>query len=281
MNLSEAFYTCEQAIEKRYDEREAAAIAHELLHQVTGKDKLARLLEGKRPLTDGEQVRLMALLNRIIDGVPLQYVIGEAWFMGHRFQVNPAVLIPRPETEELVAWVAKDWGGLAGAVLDVGTGSGCIAIALKKLLTDAQIFAIDVSEGALTVAKANSVSVGADITFLLRDFLDPEQVEGLTAFHVIVSNPPYIPASEAERLAAHVRDHEPAQALFVPTDDPLLFYRTLANFGKEHLVAGGAMYCEMHRDYAADVAGVFKRASYETELRCDMQQAPRMLKAWL
>jgi release factor glutamine methyltransferase len=205
----------------------------------------------------------------------MQYILGEAYFMGDRFMVSPAVLIPRPETEELVQWIIDE--ERPKHILDIGTGSGCIAISLAKRLPHSDVQAIDISAEALQVARQNAAALGVDIKFLQCDFLAQQDTLGL--FDLIVSNPPYIPETEKETLHTNVRDHEPGTALFVPNDDALLFYRSIAFFGKTHLKVGGFIYCEVHQDYATDTAALFKSEGYSTvTLRNDVNGNPRMIR---
>jgi release factor glutamine methyltransferase len=216
----------------------------------------------------------------LIAGRPLQYVLGYAWFMGKRYKVNEQVLIPRPETEELVAWIIDDAGSVNTQlnILDIGTGSGCIPIALKQALYAAAVTSCDISKGALAVAKENAANMNAGMEFIQTDFLDDTQWQLLGMYDVIVSNPPYIPIAEKDGLHANVRAYEPATALFV-ADDALVFYRAIASFGKQHLNSSGSIYCELHRDYAVATKALFEEQGYAVELRKDMHGNWRMLKA--
>lgn len=261
-----------------YDEGEAIAIAHEALQYVTGLDKLSRLSQKEQPLSEAQTQTFGHMMEQLLASTPLQYALGEAYFMGRRFVATPAVLIPRPETEELVQWIIDEVK--AGSILDIGTGSGCIPISLKLTLKNSDVSAIDISEEALAVARANSRELGADVVFRQIDFLNSIESEKLGSFDVIVSNPPYIPITESETLHANVREHEPAAALFVPGDDALLFYRAIAEFGKKHLAPRGAIYCELHRDYAVETASLFEKRGYgDVVLRKDMHGNQRMLRA--
>lgn len=233
-------------------------------------------------LNPDQQQRWEQAKIQLLEGTPLQYVTGVQWFLGMPFLVNQHVLIPRPETEELVQWIATDQRGKAAPeILDIGTGSGCIPIALKHKLPAAVVTCCDISDTALQVAKENAVRLGATIDFHLLDFLNEETWATLGTYDVIVSNPPYIPFSEKETLDKNVRDFEPHTALFVPSDDALLFYRRMAVFGKTHLRPEGAIYCELHRDFAVETKNLFAAMGYDNlELRKDMDGNLRMLKAW-
>ncbi len=181
--------------------------------------------------------------------------------MGKEFGVNEHVLIPRPETEELVQWVINDWKSREEAIkiLDIGTGSGCIPISLRFALTQADVTSCDISSDALAVAKENATTMQTVIEFIQLDFLDVSQRNKLVSYDIIVSNPPYIPASEKEKLHANVKDHEPGIALFVPDNDALVFYHAIAFFGKEHLNNNGYIYCELDAGHAMECKALFEK----------------------
>lgn len=277
----EAFYDLKKNLQSVYDEREAAAIAHELLNHVTGLNKLDRLMQKDTELTDQQEIKYAAAAQKLLAGVPMQYVIGIAWFMEREFEVNEHVLIPRPETEELVYWIVQDYKGNDKIdILDIGTGSGVIPVSLKLAMPDATVSAIDISEQALEVAARNAEWHHAEIAFAGMDILDPEQQNNTGIYDVIVSNPPYIPLSEKENMHVNVKDHEPSLALFVPSDDPQLFYRAIAQYGKSHLKAGGVIYCEVEATQGPETKRVFEQMGYgKVELRKDMHDNWRMLKA--
>jgi release factor glutamine methyltransferase len=218
--------------------------------------------------------------RELLKGRPLQYVTGVAWFAGQDYKVNEHVLIPRPETEELVDWVVADCKDKPElSILDIGTGSGCIPISLKLGLPAAVVTSCDISADALRVAKENARNLKADVTFIKTDFLNQKMWYNFAKYDVIVSNPPYIPRSEYEKMHTNVRDHEPEIALFVANEDALVFYRNIAEFAKEHLNEGGNIYCELHKDHAEETERMFKVKGYSTELRADMNGNLRMLKA--
>ncbi len=232
----------------------------------------------------------MALLTKslaaLLQHTPVQYVTGEAWFYKMKLKVNNAVLIPRPETEELVQQVLTTLGNQKGAtslareisILDVGTGSGCIAIALKKKLAGASVYALDVSSAAISLAMENAAEQQVDVNFIQLDFLQEPHWGKVPVVDVIVSNPPYIPMAEKSRLAKNVTDFEPAIALFVPDMQPLLFYEKIAAFGKTHLAAGGKIFVEIHEDFAAESAAVFAN-DYTVVVERDAFGKNRMLIA--
>ena len=279
---AQAFNLLKNELAALYDEREAAAIAHEVLSHITGLSKVQRLVEKSTFLNDKQQQQFIAAQQQLLKGVPLQYVTGIAWFMGKEFAVNNNVLIPRPETEELVQWIINENRAKVMSILDVGTGSGCIPVSLKLALPDAEIAACDISSGALETAKGNAERLTANVAFAEIDFLDKAAQNKLGMFDVIVSNPPYIPFSEKEKLHTNVRDNEPGIALFVPNEDALVFYRELAQFGKTHLNKEGKIYCELDADHAAACKELFEAEGYwDVTLRKDMFDNWRFLGAQL
>ncbi|GAA3517596.1 peptide chain release factor N(5)-glutamine methyltransferase [Aquimarina addita] len=219
--------------------------------------------------------------------VPIQYVVGDTEFYGLPFIVNPAVLIPRPETEELVDWIIKDYhtsrtGGLFKKeplkILDIGTGSGCIAISLAKHLQNAQIFAMDISEKAIEVAKANAKLNNVDIRFVLSDILNSDTLPD--DFDIIVSNPPYVRDLEKKEIQPNVLDHEPHLALFVSDTDPLIFYKKIAELAKDNLIANGILYFEINQYLGSDTQLMMEHKGFESvQLRKDFYANDRMMRA--
>ena len=245
-----------QSLTSCYTESEAKAVARYLLEVGYGLSMTDILSGGaeRLPADEMEENR-----RRLLNGEPVQYVIGKAEFGGRIFKVSPAVLVPRPETYELCQWVEKEERGERKeerdySVLDIGTGSGCIAITLALDMPYAKVEAWDISEKALNIARQNAESLNAQVHFRQVDALnEPTEDSSLFTLHpslnIIISNPPYICKQEATAMEAHVLDHEPHQALFVPDDDPLLFYRAIAQYGKSALVAGGWLYFEINPLY--------------------------------
>lgn len=282
MTLNEAFYTLKKELTVLYTETEAIAIAHEVMENITKLSKIDRLMSKELLLNSSEQNEWDYVLDELLQGRPLQYVIGESYFMGKVFLVNESVLIPRPETEELVIWILNDWAQNRErkSILEIGTGSGCIPISLKAEWPEAHINACDLSIDALTLAQKNARKIGQEINFFEQDILDKNLWKYLPAFDIIVSNPPYIPQKEATEMDAHVTKHEPHLALFVEDKDRFLFYRTIAQLGKTKLKEGGAIYCEIHRDFPEETKAVFEAEGYTNiELRKDMHDNWRMIKA--
>ena len=203
-------------------------------------------------------------MEQLLAQVPVQQVVGFEWFCGHRFRVTADTLIPRPETEDLVRLATERCCGALSNILDIGTGSGCIAISLAKILPLARVAAWDISEGALQVALANATTLGASVDFQLRDVLKEAETPTIApqSLDTIVSNPPYIPEAEAQTMEAQVVNHEPPSALFVPNDNPLLFYHALARLGWHALRPSGSLLVETHTDFAAAVATLFESMGY-------------------
>jgi release factor glutamine methyltransferase len=229
-----------------------------------------------------DQDILRQTLERLKEGEPVQYVLGKAHFRGISFGVNEHVLIPRPETEELVEWVLNESDVHSSKnVLDVGTGSGCIAISLALEAMNWKIYANDVSQNALLVASQNARNLNAKpIHFFQWDALDDPSVDFPETLDIIVSNPPYVPRNESEQMHERVKDYEPDIALFVPSEDPLLFYKRLAQLGKTKLGYRGELYLEIHEDLSNEVTALLHTFEY-SEIKCrkDLQNKNRMIKA--
>jgi release factor glutamine methyltransferase len=281
--MKEAFGWLSKTLVPPYEEREAAFIAGLVMEKVTRMSRLDRITRPETLLPEQQLSELQRMLGLLKKDVPIQYVLGEAWFYGMPLHVDEHVLIPRPETEELVSWILEDEKKevrRAGPVrvLDIGTGSGCIAIALKKNLGKSEVFAIDKSADALTVARENAARQEADIHFLEADALKKDALDTLPPVDVIVSNPPYIPLSEKPGLQARVADHEPPLALFVPGDDPLVFYRAILEASAKRLQQGGKLYVEIHEDRGAEVEALFRELGFTgVILRQDLNGRDRMV----
>ena len=219
------------------------------------------------------------MIRRLKKNEPIQYIIGVESFCGLTFEVNPSVLIPRPETQELVGWIAGDCEGKeACRILDIGTGSGCIPVSLAHRLPKAEVESWDISEDALQVARRNAERNGVEVLFRQKDVLKASPDEA--RYDVIVSNPPYIAEKEKVDMEANVLDWEPSIALFVPDEDPLLFYRKIAQLGCSMLKEGGALYFEINRAYGQETIQMLEAMGYkEIELRKDSWGNDRMMKA--
>lgn len=278
-NFHEIFIT---ELQRLYPADEARTITRWVFESLTGITPSQMVLKKEAQVPEAQAEKLTQALAELKTHRPVQYVLNEAWFYGLKFHVNPSVLIPRPETEELVAWMISDVKNMHQPhlrILDIGTGSGCIAISLKKNLPQSQVTAIDISEAALETAGQNAAEQKADVQFRFIDMLNEVQREALDVYDIIVSNPPYIPLSDKASMHPNVLLHEPHLALFVANNDPLVFYREIALWAKGHLAAGGKLYFEIHEALGADVLQLLQSEGYTAQLRRDAQGKDRMIKA--
>ncbi|MDZ4750879.1 MAG: peptide chain release factor N(5)-glutamine methyltransferase [Flavobacteriales bacterium] len=260
-----------------YGEREAFQISIMIFQHVMNWSKTDLIMKKNDRLTESEILKLHFPTKEIAAGKPVQYVLGSAYFCGFDFEVNENVLIPRPETEELVRWVVLENTIINPIVLDFGTGSGCIAISLKKMIPQAAVKGVELSEEALNVAKRNAIKLNCEVEFVqsdMRQFLFECPAD------IIVSNPPYIGISESSEMNSNVVNHEPHIALFVPDEDPLLYYKVLHGLALKNLKSGGMIALECHEVYAGAVRDMFLSSGFSNvQLREDMQGKPRMVIA--
>ena len=236
---------------------EARAMADRLFEHYFKLSPVQRVLSGTLLADDNKILLIEDALSKLLHNVPLQYVTGKAFFMDMEFVVNSSVLIPRPETEELVSLVLKQYScresGNELKILDIGTGSGCIPIALKKYLPGSEVFAIDISKEALSIATENAAINEVKINFINADILDHSQWNQLPQFDLIISNPPYVTNSEKELMRPNVLDHEPHTALFVPDEDPLIFYREIIALSKIKLREAGSLWFEINEMFGNEL----------------------------
>lgn len=250
-----------QQLTARYEPREAQNIATLLFEALSPEQQNLKLQQ----LADTGQIFLEQATDRLLNGEPIQYILEEAHFYGYVFAVNPSVLIPRPETEELVyrtLSMTKTYLDQEVKILDVGTGSGCIPISLKKEAAHLHLSALDLSAGAIATAKANAAQLEAAVQFFQLDFRDTSNWSQLDQYHLIVSNPPYIPWQEKDLVGANVLGQEPDLALFVADEDPLLFYRLIADFAQMHLKEAGAVLVETNQYNAEEVVALFQSKGF-------------------
>lgn len=285
MTVHEAYKQLQLQLCALYDEREAANIADLVTEHVTGQRRIDRVVNKQLPVTDAQQAAIAQYTEQLLRHTPVQYVLHEAWFAGMKLYVDENVLIPRPETEELVSWIADCKLQIADLgkpvkIIDIGTGSGCIPVALKKKLPGWHMHAVDISAGALEVAKKNALQQGTAINFYLLDILDETAWPQLPVFDVIASNPPYIRESEADTMHTNVLAFEPHTALFVPDEDALLFYRKIADLALKHLRSSGLLFFEINEALGKAVCDMLAAKGFiDIELRKDLQGKDRMVKA--
>lgn len=266
-----------RTLEPLYGNGEARAITDYVLDVCFGLSKADILCGAVEETTAEKTAELNKIFGRLTEGEPVQYVLGRAEFSGRWFNVRPGVLIPRPETEELCAWITADSKASASPkVLDIGTGSGCIAITLQLDMPESKVTAWDISADALDVARENAQRLGANVNYVKQDALNAKP-EG--EWDVIVSNPPYICEKEKKDMTVNVLEHEPHTALFVPDTDPLLFYRAITRLAVQTLNKGGRLYFEINPIYADDTCHMMRAEGMTAvELRSDMYGKQRMAK---
>lgn len=254
--------------------QERQAITQRLLAHYCQLEPIHSIFDTPITLSPTQAKCLHTALQRLNNHVPIQYVLGEAPFLGRNFQVNPAVLIPRPETEALVQDIINDNPPTGTYVLDLGTGSGCIAITLQLALSQAQVWALDIDTAALQTAQTNAQQLGAQVQWLQADLLrDPLPRQ---RWHIIVSNPPYVRLSERAQMHRRVLAYEPAQALFVPDKHPLVFHERIVTLAPQHLVSGGKLYLEINEAMGAAVARLCSQAGFEAvRIRQDLHGKDR------
>ncbi|RFM28810.1 peptide chain release factor N(5)-glutamine methyltransferase [Deminuibacter soli] len=282
MTIQQAYQHLLTQLYEVYEDREAANITDWVLEHVTGRRRIDRIT-WKDYAVPAEQLQLLQQhAEQLLLHKPVQYVLHEAWFAGMPFYVDENVLIPRPETEELVEWVVATAGQYAPnlTIADIGTGSGCIPVAIAQKLPEAQLHAADVSAGALAIAQRNAGTQNVHVQFHEMDILDESQWPSFPAADIIVSNPPYIRDSEAAQMHNNVLAHEPHLALFVPDADALLFYRKIADLALQKLTPGGCLFVEINEAFGPETVQLLQDKGYvEVELRKDLQGKDRMVRA--
>jgi release factor glutamine methyltransferase len=275
--------TFRKELKALYDTNEVDSLCMIVLTEITGTSS-AKIKAFPELTISRQQVETINnILTRLKTGEPVQYILGHTEFYGLPFKVNPYVLIPRPETEELVDWailsvISSKFA--VGNILDIGTGSGCIAISLKKNLADAEVSAIDISTEALKTAKENAILNNADINFIQGDILNLKSEIENSKFEIIISNPPYVTLDDKKQMHTNVTDFEPHTALFVPENDPLIFYKAIADFAANRLQKGGLLFFEINESYGEQIVELLTHKLFNNiELRKDMSGKARMIKA--
>jgi release factor glutamine methyltransferase len=259
-------------------EHESNEIIQRVAYALSGKTPLELITEPNVVFSIEE---VQAILHRLKSGEPIQYILGFEWFGNLKLAVNPSVLIPRPETEELCLWLLEEIQSSSNnqqlSVLDIGTGSGCIPIYLKTKKPELQVTALDISTKALETAQQNAITYGVEIDWVEMDILHPSP---LNKFNIIICNPPYILPEEQNQMQPRVKDYEPHQALFVTNHDVLQFYKAVYHFARRNSKPSSVLFFEVHQDYAHQVENYFQQKQMKTELRKDVYGNSRMLKCW-
>lgn len=288
MQLVELAQLYHDRLNMLYDEEEAQSLFLAALADTLNYSRGEYLLNKQQTVPDTALLRLNNILNELALGRPIQYIIGYAEFYGLKFRVNPSVLIPRPETEELVEWILATYRQRLGndlsqanlSLLDIGTGSGCIAITLKKYLPKAQVSAMDVSTAALAVARQNALLQEVPVVFMEDDILNPKLEAKMLNLDVVVSNPPYIKEDEKSAMHQNVLANEPHLALFVANERPLIFYEAIADFANQHLKPGGMLFFEINAALGKETVKMLHYKGFlDIHLKLDMQGKDRMISA--
>ena len=274
------------SLEDLYSIEELQSIFYLLAEKLLHLSRIDIALQLDDTLTSDEEINFNQAIDRLKIYEPVQYILGETEFFGYPFLVNKQVLIPRPETEELVSWIIDDVDKKETTILDIGTGSGCIAISLAKKLNNAVVSAIDISNKAIEVAKKNALINNVNVEYSSVDVLNFEdklvlQDKWKSKFDIIVSNPPYVTMQEKKLMQLNVIDHEPDIALFVEDDDPLLFYRRISELSRQYLKHNGTLYLEINEYLGVEMEKMLNEAGFKhVELKKDMFGKNRMIKCW-
>ena len=271
-----------EVLAEQFPQREAEQLLRILMEDLFGIDLQRQLMEPDLRIDELQHAMLSTAVDRLLEGEPVQYVTGLAHFDGLVFQVNPSVLIPRPETEELVWKIAETLPADQPLhIWDVGTGSGCIAVALAKRFPLTKVTAFEVSEQAWITARDNAERLQTTVDFILDDVLHPQSEGWNKPVDVVVSNPPYVMASERDTMEQNVLDHEPATALFVPDDDPLLFYRQILSLSKPQLNNNGVVWFEINESLGEEMIRLCNEQGFQADLQEDYAGKPRFVRAML
>lgn len=262
-----------------YPAGEVESMTRQIIEWITGWDFTRQLIHRNETFTREQSEKVRSIVQRLLKHEPLQYILGETFFSGLKIRVTPAVLIPRPETEELVGLISDLNLPDGSRLLDIGTGSGCIALALKKRFPETTVSACDISPDALAIARENSLINQLDVDFFQADILSWNSRKW-PLFDVIVSNPPYVTVSEKKQMQRNVLDFEPPTALFVADNNPLLYYRAIAAFASEYLKKGGFLFFEINEKFGPETANLLRVQGFaEVHLKTDLQGKNRMVVA--
>ena len=274
LNATKQYFT--EKLKERFSASEIRYMFQLLSEERLKKTRTELLLEGDNRLSESDLLYFRSAAHKLLEDIPFQHILGYTYFYDLKIKCDGRALVPRPETEELVHWILEDYGH-ADTILDICTGTGCIALALKDKRSTAIVEGWDISTDALTLAKSNASDLNLAVDFKHVDALNTELAP--QSWTVIVSNPPYIPVSEKQLMDKTVTEHDPALALFVPDNDPLLFYRALGNLAVNGLKNGGALYLEIHEDFGPQTVELLESLGLKAELKQDMQGKDRMIKA--
>lgn len=268
-------------LRQHYPEPEANSLFDILLQETAGISRMQRIANDQLRLSESEILKIHFACKELIQHRPIQYILGQADFYGLKLRVDERVLIPRPETEELVEWIVKTYKTVGPTrILDIGTGSGAIALALRKNLPDAEIWAMDVSAEALEVASANGAALLLPVKWINADITNSNHYHQFPLFDVIVSNPPYVTESDKALMQANVLDYEPAGALYVSDTDPLVFYRHIIAFAQTHLKSAGQIFMEINERFGDEMRELLTESCFQDiELRHDLSGRMRMVRA--
>jgi len=278
--MQETIHYITRELKDLYPPGEIRQFVRLILHALRGYSLTEMIVKSGELFSAGERSRVSNIVARLKMQEPIQHILEQTLFHGLDLKVNPAVLIPRPETEELVDWIIREYSHPPLRILDIGTGSGCIALALKKAFNTPLTEACDISEKALTLAQENASENHLDIRFFKADILQWEKCTQWNSYDLIVSNPPYVTLKEKKLMPANVTDFEPWSALFVPDEEPLLFYRHIAVFANRHLQNNGSLFLEINEKAGSEIRELLMQNGFNTpEIRNDMQGKPRMVKA--
>ncbi|GHT28506.1 release factor glutamine methyltransferase [Bacteroidia bacterium] len=278
-DMTETVAYINRSLQDLYPKGEVQSFTRLIMEHVCRLQPYQLLMGGGRHLSDTEKHEIHLIVERLKQFEPIQYILGETSFCGLKFRVNPSVLIPRPETEELIECILNDYDGRKMRILDIGTGSGCIAISVAHFLPTIEVIAVDISEEAIQTAEENARINNAFVSFIQADILYPD-IDIPGTFDIIVSNPPYVKENEQIGMEKNVLQYEPRLALFVPDNDPLLFYRAIARLAKQKLNVGGALYFEINAMLGKETVQTLKEEEFtNVELIRDLSGKDRIIKA--
>ena len=281
MSLQEIKIFLKQKLASKIDAVELSSLMGMLIEAVTGWNRMEQIVNVNTELSKEQQAQIEQYAEQLLSGKPIQYILGKAWFMGNELMVNEHVLIPRPETEELVEWIIS-YANIMNktlSIIDIGTGSGCIPIALKLALPLCNLTGLDISKEALAVAEINANNVKASIEWIEQDILNTAALDN--TYDIIVSNPPYIPIREKANMQEQVVGFEPSIALFVSNEDPLVYYKAIAKMAKQNLSINGQLFFEIHYDQGKAILALLDELNFHAELRQDSYGKNRMIRASL